>query len=69
MSAHAVAAKGETNGTVVLVCNEDGCDRRFTIGVFGAARTRVFAEKREGWQVGTREDRRDFCPEHVGATS
>lgn len=66
MSAHAVAARGaENDGTVVLVCNADGCDTRFTIDSFGITTTREHAAA-VGWRAASPGDRRDFCPDHIG---
>lgn len=55
---------GEDPGRVVLECDLEGCGAQFTIGSVAARKTREAAAGR-GWRAATREDRRDFCPDHV----
>ena len=55
---------GEDPGRVVLRCDLDGCGTQFGMNSVAAHKTRAAAE-RNGWKPATREDRRDFCPEHV----
>lgn len=62
------AGSTEDAGRVVLRCDADGCGTQFTVRSFVVAKTRLTARSR-GWDAGTREDRRDFCPAHVAERS
>ncbi|WP_431792714.1 hypothetical protein [Microbacterium paraoxydans] len=61
MSAH----RG-TDGRARLMCNHSGCIEVFGRNHTSATATRDAARK-AGWDVASRDDRRDFCPEHAGA--
>lgn len=50
---------------VRLMCNHSACIATFSRNHTAAAATRTAAAK-QGWDIGTREDRRDFCSEHAG---
>ncbi|MDI9889940.1 hypothetical protein [Microbacterium sp. IEGM 1404] len=65
MSAHVSAARDAAEGTVVLTCNADPCDRRFNALSFNAATTRTLAAA-NGWRPARAGDRQDFCPDHAG---
>lgn len=64
MTFHLSGGAADEAGRVVLRCDAEGCGKQFTIRAFAAAKTRASAGVR-GWGPATREDRRDFCPEHV----
>lgn len=54
-----------SNNRVRLMCNHGSCVETFGRNHTAAHATRTAAAK-AGWDIGTREDRRDFCPEHAG---
>lgn len=60
-----MSAHSGSDGCVRLVCNHGACIATFGRNHTAAAATRTAASK-AGWDIGTREDRRDFCPKHVG---
>lgn len=64
MTAHGIVTDDENDGTVVLDCDTEGCEARFTIGSFAAATTRAAAAS-DGWRPARHGDRQDFCPDHA----
>lgn len=53
---------------VRLMCNHGNCIAQFGRHHTSAHATRT-AAKDAGWDVGARDDRRDFCPEHAGVAA
>lgn len=56
-----------TDDRVRLMCNHGACIEVFSHNHTSSNATRDAAAN-AGWNVGTREDRRDFCPDHAGVT-
>lgn len=54
-----------TDNRVRLMCNHGSCVATFGRNHVSANATRTAAQK-AGWDTGTRDDRRDFCPQHTG---
>lgn len=52
-----------TDDRVRLMCNHGSCIATFSRNHVSANATRKAAAK-SGWSIGTRDDRRDFCPSH-----
>lgn len=67
MSARKSDVIGDAAGTIVLVC--DRCGATFTARRFGADRTRMIADVRQGWKVATFADRTDYCATCKGVTA
>lgn len=60
-----MSARMGTDNRARLTCDQGNCPAMFGRNHTSAAATRAAAAK-AGWDVGTRDDRRDFCPEHKG---
>lgn len=60
-----MTARMGTDDRARLMCDHGNCLAIFGRNHTSAAATRT-AAKKVGWDVGTRDDRRDFCPAHVG---
>lgn len=56
-----------TDDRVRLMCNHSACIEVFNHSHTSTTATRTAATK-AGWDVGSRDDRRDFCPDHAGVT-